>query len=89
MRMQRASRRSAVDRARREMLRDGAVANYRVEDFAACFGVSARTTWGLIASGAIDAIRCGRRTLITAESAKAWRDRCPRVPTKTKADGER
>jgi len=57
--------------------------NFRIEDFASCFGVSRRTAWDLIARGEIEALKIGRRTLITAESAKAWRDRCPRVrPTK-------
>lgn len=76
---------TAVDRARTQMLREGLVLNYRIEDFAACFGVSERTAWDLIATGEVEALKVGRRTLVTAESAKAWRDRCPRVqPSKPK-----
>lgn len=55
------------------------VQNYRIDDFAHCFGVSKRTVWQLISSGELVALKIGRRTLVTAESAKAWRDRCPRV----------
>jgi len=80
---------STIDRARAAMLRDGAVANYRIEDFAACFGISARTTWSLIATGEVDAIKAGRRVLITAESARAWRERCPKVrPTRASKRGD-
>jgi excisionase family DNA binding protein len=62
--------------------------NYRIDDFAQCFGISRRTVWELIARGEIEALKIGRRTLITAESAEAWRSRCPRVkPTKTRAHG--
>lgn len=70
---------TAVDRARSQMLREGLVQNYRIEDFCAVFGVGERTAWDLIATGEVEALKVGRRTLITAESAKAWRDRCPRV----------
>lgn len=64
------------------------VQNYRIEDFAACFGVSRRLVFTLISRGEIEALKVGRRTLITAESAKAWRDRCPRrVPAKTPSAG--
>lgn len=73
---------TAVERARARMLRDGLVANYRIEDFAACFGVSVRTTWTLIASGEVEAIKVGRRTLITANSARVWLASCPRVTPK-------
>lgn len=77
---------TAVHRARAQMLRDGLVLNYRIEDFCAVFGVSERTAWRLINSGEVEALRVGaRKTLITAESAIAWRDRCPRVqPSKPK-----
>ncbi|MGE0187658.1 MAG: helix-turn-helix domain-containing protein [Hyphomonadaceae bacterium] len=59
------------------------IQNYRVGDFAACFGISVRTAWDLIARGEIEAIKIGRRTLVVAASAQAWQARCPRVaPTK-------
>jgi hypothetical protein len=63
------------------------VQNYRIEDFVACFGVSRRLVFTLISRGDIEALKVGRRTLITAESAKAWRDRCPRVRSQS-ADSE-
>lgn len=66
------------------------VLNYRIEDFAHCFAVSRRTAWQLISTGEIDALKVGRRTLITAESAWAWRERCPRVQgTKSVRESDR
>jgi excisionase family DNA binding protein len=62
-----------------------ALKNYRIEDFALCFAVSKRTVWELIARGEIEALKIGRRTVITAESAQAWRDRCPRVSPSKKS----
>jgi excisionase family DNA binding protein len=47
------------------------VQKYRVEEFSACFGVSRRLVFTLISRGEIEALKVGRRTLITAESAKA------------------
>lgn len=79
-----ASPESTVERVRAKALRDGSVQNYRVEDFCAVFGISRRTAWQLISDGHVEALKVGRRTLITAESAAAWRDRCPRVsPART------
>jgi hypothetical protein len=76
---------SAIERARAQMLRDGTIKNYRVEDFCAAFGVSERTAWRLIGQGDVEALKAGTRTLITAESADAWRERCPRVKAKVEA----
>jgi excisionase family DNA binding protein len=73
---------TAIDRARAQHIRDGTIMNYRIEDFCAVFGVARRTTYDLIAVGEIEAIKIGTRTVITAESARAWRNRCPRVKAK-------
>lgn len=70
---------TAIDRARAKHLRDGTVLNFRIEDFCAVYGVSERTAWRLIDQGDVEALKVGTRTLVTTESAKAWRARCPRV----------
>lgn len=76
---------SAVGAARARMLRDGTVQLYRTSDFAAAHGVSLRTVWNLIAAGEVDAIKVGKLVLITAESARAWIERAPRVKAKGKS----
>lgn len=68
-----------IERLRTAAINDGTIVNFRIEDFCAHFGVSRRSAFVLINEGEIEAIKIGARTVITAESARAWRARCPRI----------
>jgi hypothetical protein len=69
----------AIERARAQHIRDETILNYTIADFCAVFAVSPRAAFKLIAQGEVEALKIGARTAITAESAMAWRARCPRI----------
>lgn len=53
-----------------------------VDDFCRSYGVGRTFTYQLLGEGRLEAKKAGKRTLITAESAKAWWNS---LPSKTEA----
>ncbi|GAM99117.1 hypothetical protein U91I_02757 [alpha proteobacterium U9-1i] len=54
-----------------------------VSDFCAAHGVSKTTVYELIVAGKLTAVKIGRRSLITEESRRAWRETLPRLNAPT------
>lgn len=56
---------------------------YRIEDARRCLGLGTTKIYELIATGALDARKAGGRTLITAESLRAYLAGLPRADIRT------
>ncbi len=48
-----------------------------VKDFCSAYGLGRTRTYELIGSGAVEAVKDGAKTLITAESAERWAQSLP------------
>jgi hypothetical protein len=53
--------------------------SYSIDEFAHLNDIGVTTARGEIRSGRLVARKIGRRTIITPEDAKDWRDRLPKV----------
>jgi len=63
---------------------------YSLDEFARLNDIALTTVRGEIKSGRLAARKVGRRTIITAEDAKAWQERLPKVQPRVRApDGVR
>lgn len=51
---------------------------WTIHDFCWAHGVSKTTVYDLLASGELEAVKAGRRSLITGESQRRWRASLPR-----------
>ena len=64
--------------------------SYSLSEFARQNDIGLTTVRGEIKSGRLAARKIGRRTIITAEDAKAWQERLPKVKPRVRApDGVR
>jgi hypothetical protein len=64
--------------------------SYSLSEFARQNDIGLTTVRGEIKAGRLTARKVGRRTIITAEDAKAWQDRLPKVQPRVRApDGMR
>lgn len=48
-----------------------------IPDFCRAHGISKTTAYDLLSSGALTAVKVGRRSLLTAESVERWRAALP------------
>ena len=63
---------------------------YSLTEFARQNSIGLTTVRGEIKAGRLAARKIGRRTIITAEDAKAWQERLPKVQPRVRApDGVR
>jgi Helix-turn-helix domain len=53
--------------------------SYSLDEFARLNDIALTTVRGEIRSGRLIARKIGRRTIITAEDAKAWQERLPKM----------
>ena len=60
---------------------------YRIEDARRCLGLGTTKLYELIGTGALDARKAGGRTLITAESLRAYLASLPRADIRTGQKG--
>ena len=64
--------------------------SYSLDEFARQNAIGLTTVRGEIKAGRLAARKIGRRTIITAEDAKAWQERLPKVQPRVRApDGVR
>jgi hypothetical protein len=64
--------------------------SYSLSEFARQNDIGLTTVRGEIRAGRLAARKIGRRTIITAEDAKAWQERLPKVQPRVRApDGVR
>jgi hypothetical protein len=64
--------------------------SYSLDEFARQNAIGLTTVRGEIKAGRLAARKIGRRTVITAEDAKAWQERLPKVQPRVRApDGVR
>jgi hypothetical protein len=64
--------------------------SYSLDEFARQNAIGLTTVRGEIKAGRLAARKVGRRTIITAEDAKAWQERLPKVKPRVRApDGVR
>jgi hypothetical protein len=63
--------------------------SYSLNEFARQNAIGLTTVRGEIKAGRLAARKVGRRTIITAEDAKAWQERLPKVQPRVRADGVR
>jgi hypothetical protein len=64
--------------------------SYSLSEFARQNDIGLTTVRGEIGAGRLAARKIGRRTIITAEDAKAWQERLPKVQPRVRApDGVR
>ena len=64
--------------------------SYSLNEFARQNAIGLTTVRGEIKAGRLAARKIGRRTIITAEDAKAWQERLPKVQPRVRApDGVR
>ena len=63
--------------------------SYSLNEFARQNAIGLTTVRGEIKAGRLAARKVGRRTIITAEDAKAWQERLPNVLPRVRADGVR
>ena len=59
--------------------------SYSLNDFARQNAIGLTTVPGEINAGRLAARKIGRRTIITAEDAKAWQERLPKVQPRVRA----
>lgn len=48
-----------------------------IDEFCSSHGISKTTAYDLLSSGALTAVKVGRRSLLTAESVERWRASLP------------
>ena len=64
--------------------------SYSLDEFARLNDIALTTVRGEIRSGRLIARKIGRRTIITAEDAKAWQEQLPKLQLRVRApDGVR
>jgi hypothetical protein len=63
--------------------------SYSLNEFAPQNAIGLTTVRGEIKAGRLAAHKVGRRTIIAAEDAKAWREQLPKVQPRVRADGVR
>jgi hypothetical protein len=61
--------------------------SYSLNEFARRNAIGLTTVRGEIKAGRLAARKIGRRTIIAAEDAKAWRERLPKVPAASPTPG--
>ena len=59
--------------------------SYSLNEFARQNAICLTTVRGEIKAGRLAARKIGRRTIITAEDAKAWQERLPKVQPRVRA----
>ncbi|MFY9838284.1 MAG: DNA-binding protein [Xanthobacteraceae bacterium] len=59
--------------------------SYSLDEFARENAIGLTTVRGEINAGRLAARKLGRRTIITAEDAKAWQERLPKVQPRVRA----